>query len=54
MHGHYVSTVEKLSNKLSVEGISKISHFIAEFSQNTVSAVLKRASVGYVSQHLKH
>lgn len=40
MHRHYLSTVGKLSNKLFIERIYKISEFIAEFSQNTVSAVL--------------
>lgn len=33
MHRHYLSTVGKLSNKLSVEGIYKISKFIAELSK---------------------
>lgn len=33
MHMHYLSTVGKLSNKLSVEGIYKISQFIAELSK---------------------
>lgn len=33
MHRHYLSTVGKLSNKLSVEGIYKISRFIAELTK---------------------
>lgn len=52
MHRHYLSTVGKLSNKLSVEGIYKISKFIAELSKYSDNG-FDGMQILYAGQHSK-